>query len=919
MLQTLALLGIAAGAPVPLSAQVPQLIHYQGQVTVEEIVFDGPGFFRFALVDATGATTYWSNDNTSTAGSMPINAVELTVRGGLYSVLLGDASLPHMTSVPATVFENEEVFLRVWFDDGVHGVQQLTPDQRIAAVGYAMMAAGVPAQSITSGNLAPDAVTSEKIAPGAVGVEALAPDAVAGGLAGIGGVVLTKDHNEELEEAGYIKLGSFVTDDGWADLPVGSPLGSSPRSDHTAVWTGTQMLLWGGLDEEGGRGWRYDPSAGTWAPMALVNAPSPRRSHSAVWTGSEMLVWGGIVDFDETGDGARYDPLTDTWTPISSINAPSARHLHSAVWTGTEMVIWGGGEFFGPAANSGARYDPVSDSWSPLSTVNAPTARFRQSGVWTGSEMLIWGGYNDGFGAQSNGARYDPTTDTWAALPFSGAPDARFDHYAFWTGTEMLIWGGEDGAQYRNDGGRYDPDTNTWLPLPTTQAPTPRIQTGAVWTGDEMVVWGGLEENSSTYVNDGARYSPTTNTWTPLATNGAPYRRSRHSAVWTGAEVIVWGGSLAGFGQKSMSGSRYNPATDSWIPIKGGESPRPRYQHTAIWTGTEVIVWGGQSPIDYYNDGGRYNPATGTWRELSTVNAPSPRIDHTAVWTGSEMIIWGGAAEEIGGSMDSGGRYDPVSDTWTPISTGRGTPEARRNHVAVWSGTHMLIWGGAGNSSYAAGGGRYDPDTDGWSLISTTGAPEARRNASAVWTGTEMIVWGGNNPSALNTGGRYNPESNIWVSVTLYEAPERRLDHQAVWTGSEMLVWGGINNTILNYPLAGGRYDPATDDWSAMTASGSPEGRTRFTAVWTGREMIVWGGRDSDWDALATGGRYDPIRDRWEPTSDLLAPPVREYHSAVWTGTRMIIFGGTAFSDTNVYPGGGSYDPGSQLFIYCQP
>jgi hypothetical protein len=65
------------------------------------------------------------------------------VSNGLYSVLLGDTALPNMTSIPRTVFDHSEVQLRVWFNDGSKGSQLLTPDQRIAAVGYAFMAARV--------------------------------------------------------------------------------------------------------------------------------------------------------------------------------------------------------------------------------------------------------------------------------------------------------------------------------------------------------------------------------------------------------------------------------------------------------------------------------------------------------------------------------------------------------------------------------------------------------------------------------------------------------------------------------------------------------------------------------------------------------------------------------------------------------
>ncbi|MCX6878424.1 MAG: SUMF1/EgtB/PvdO family nonheme iron enzyme [Verrucomicrobia bacterium] len=153
-----------------LLGQVPQLLNYQGRVAVGTVNFEGSGQFRFALVNAAGTTSYWSNDGTSVAGSQPTAAVPLTVTKGLYSVLLGDTTLTNMTAIPNSVFNNPDVRLRVWFDDGPHGPQLLTPDQRIAAVGYAMMA----------DNVKDGAITSAQIAAGAVGTPQLANFAITG-------------------------------------------------------------------------------------------------------------------------------------------------------------------------------------------------------------------------------------------------------------------------------------------------------------------------------------------------------------------------------------------------------------------------------------------------------------------------------------------------------------------------------------------------------------------------------------------------------------------------------------------------------------------------------------------------------------------------------------------------------------------
>ena len=54
-----------------------------------------------------------------------------------------------------------------------------------------------------------------------------------------------------------------------------------------------------------------------------------------------------------------------------------------------------------------------------------------------------------------------------------------------------------------------------------------------------------------------------------------------------------------------------------------------------------MIVWGGFVYPSSLNTGGRYDPASDSWTPTSTLNAPSARYRHTAVWTGSERIVWG--------------------------------------------------------------------------------------------------------------------------------------------------------------------------------------------------------------------------------------------------------------------------------------
>ena len=97
----------------------------------------------------------------------------------------------------------------------------------------------------------------------------------------------------------------------------------------------------------------------------------------------------------------------------------------------------------------------------------------------------------------------------------------------------------------------------------------------------------------------------------------------------------------------------------------------------------------------------------------------------------------------------------------------------------------MSIWGGVGVGTVLNTGGRYNPSTDTWTATSTTNAPSGR-TSQAVWTGNEMIVWGGNDGvDGVNTGGRYNPTSDTWLTTSTVNAPSGRYGHTAVWTGAQ--------------------------------------------------------------------------------------------------------------------------------------
>jgi N-acetylneuraminic acid mutarotase len=502
------------------AAQVPGLLNYQGRIVVHGVNFDGTGQFKFALVNTGASSVYWRNSADSNSDGEPDAAVALAVNHGSYSLSLGDTALANMAALPASIFANSEVYLRVWFNDGVTGSQRLDPDQRITAVGYAMIAANVVDGSISSEKLAPN--LSSQI----------------GALTAVSG----DPQDTSLVSGGY-QVFMTVPPPAWITAATANT--PSARFGHTAIWSGQELIVWGGDLGQGGpasSGASYQPGSDQWHLLSPLNAPSARSRHTAVWTGTEMVIWGGAGAAGYPAAGGRFDPASLNWTAVSAVGAPVGRQGHVAVWTGSHMAIWGGLNATGLLAD-GALYDPVLNQWTTLSAANQPSARSAATAVWTGSRLIIWGGQGELAPLNSGGQLAFSSgvpAASWQPVAAQGAPSARFGHTAIWTGAKMIIWGGRNGGVLANDGAAYDPATDKWSALPGTGAPSAREGHIAVWTGAEMIVLGGTD--SSGVVATGAAYNPATGKWRPLTNPGSPVARTSATAAWTGTEVLVFGG-----------------------------------------------------------------------------------------------------------------------------------------------------------------------------------------------------------------------------------------------------------------------------------------------------------------------------------------------------------------------------------------
>jgi hypothetical protein len=275
-----------------------------------------------------------------------------------------------------------------------------------------------------------------------------------------------------------------------------------------------------------------------------------------------------------------------------------------AVWTGKDMLIFGGVN--NVAYSNGAAYDPATNTWRKLAPTPASLGHLTDSGsyaVWTGKVMVAWGFFgNGGSGAHGGGslaaATYNPAANSWTTGTVAPAQAPLFGD-AFWTGKEMIVWGSSSpGSSGHLEGFGYDPATRRWSRLP----PSPLGQAGrqsmlAVWTGRYLVVGGGNTLSCGKHPpiclqKDAAAYDPVTGTWmrlpdAPVGFEGHGWLGGTAPDIWTGTSVITIEDGLPGGRPLSL-----DLTTRRWS--LGPKAPVPgRQEAHEIWTGSQVLVWGG--------------------------------------------------------------------------------------------------------------------------------------------------------------------------------------------------------------------------------------------------------------------------------------------------------------------------------------
>jgi N-acetylneuraminic acid mutarotase len=648
------------------------------------------------------------------------------------------------------------------------------------------------------------------------------------------------------------------------------------RTNHTAVWTGSKMIVWGGMATfvgyfNTGGIWTPGPGGGSWTALdTLTDVPDGRENHTAVWTGSKMVVWGGYNDtngylrdggvWEDTGGGG-------TWTQMPTVgNMPSGRELHTAVWTGSEMVIWGGANLANGSLGDGGIWQDSggAGTWiaGGVSAASAPEARQQHTAVWTGSEMIVWGGFNDhrsiGDEVLANGGIWTSSENSWQAVPETGSPSMRYRHAAAWVGGRMVVWGGFDYVTL-GTGDIFDPSAtgDAWSPATQVGAPVRRLDLTAVSTGSQMVVWGGA--NSGSTDTGGAFDVPGESIEAIRSVNASAL--PKQTMMLSGARVLM----IADEQPRTRiycapNATIYvhnNPTEtvsvefglvaapicpDYWLLPDTATSDMPEGivgAQGAYLTGTlaadqtGACVWGGATAeAELVNTGSFFNETTLTWHAMDAADAdaPSARIRHACVALGEKMLVWGG--QGVFGLLDDGAIYDRSGDTWEALAVDAAQPSARAGHGSTCDGAgNVYVFGGVTASGVVADGGMY-VDGSGWSTdhLDASGVLAPRVDAFVFWsdalTDDCLIVWGGNDADGtpLCDGATY--AASTWTALPSTNAPPQGYGRQAcIAPGGHLLVYGGL----IESPTGGLVYDhnlydfdPDAGAWASPHAIGNP-------------------------------------------------------------------------------------------------
>jgi hypothetical protein len=310
--------------------------------------------------------------------------------------------------------------------------------------------------------------------------------------------------------------------------------------------------------------------------------------------------------------------------------------------------------------------------------------------------------------------------------------------------------------------------------------------------------------------------------------------------------------------------------------------------------GNQLFVWGGVNESGTaLNSGALYDARTDSWRVIANdVNTPSPRSDATAVWTGGVVVVYGGMDPANPTAFADGARYDPADDVWLPVSSG---PTERVGPVGAFAQGLVLFFGGSDASgALVAGLDLYDTERDEWQEDGAN-TPTSRQDVS--WGDGDRTVWisGGRLASGSPTDQirYYSLSSEAWITASATPLSPRWGGFGAL-VGGQYYSWGGRDVDDLFDD--GIRFQ--VGDWSELESDGAPTPRyaSHRESGWAwaidGGSMVLLGGMDAPSSYLADGASYDTTSDVWSAIPAWPGGASHAFGVAAIVGGEVVVWGG---------------------------
>ena len=329
-----------------------------------------------------------------------------------------------------------------------------------------------------------------------------------------------------------------------------------------------------------------------------------------------------------------------------------------------------------------------------------------------------------------------------------------------------------------------------------------------MWAKGRVVVWGAALPGSIDNVATGGEYDPVADAWSPLppAPVGACPERA---AVWTGAEIVYWGGVPRHCPAEPSDGAAYSPATNTWRVMAAAPQPHGFRYPEAVWTGREVVVWGGgyedrmlAEGVTHLPHAAAYDPRKDSWRRLPDVPSPWSGDGAPALTVSHDGRVFVYRAGQMGLLDEKRGKWTPVGD---PAPRPRGVPGCSSIGgdvvVGVVLGDEVRIWqGNCGRSE----GVSFDIEFKEW-----------RRLRDAPFGYPSDLVVAGRFLYAAADGDdgkvavyRYDVAADRWADLPRDEL-DVAVSADVIWTGQELLVMNGFR--VDGGPRTGAAYRPGAD------------------------------------------------------------------------------------------------------------